>query len=87
MILWDVVEHYKILEIVVISTQRDNARFYKRCKYEKRTLPASSLARECSFFRIYSAPARHEQDAKRLRMATLIPSEGKSNGIIGDGVV
>lgn len=23
-ILWDVVKHYKILEIVVISTQRDN---------------------------------------------------------------
>ena len=34
-ILWDVVKLYKILEIEVISSPRDNARFYKRCKYKK----------------------------------------------------
>ena len=29
-ILWDVVKHYKILEIVVISTQRDNLSRFKK---------------------------------------------------------
>ena len=44
---------------------------------KKEHFPASLLARECSFFRIYSAPARHEQDAKRLRMATHVETRGK----------
>ena len=43
---------------------------------KKEHFPASSLAREC-FFCIYSAPARHEQDAKRLRMATYVETRGK----------
>ncbi len=45
---------------------------------KKEHFPASLLARECSFFRIYSAPARHEQGAERLRMASLVEEWGKA---------
>ena len=44
--------------------------FLQAMRIQKGIASASLLAGEQSLFRIHSATARHEQDAKRLRMAS-----------------